>query len=318
MRGKYSDTRPDGRKRDRNASGEPQPYRQIRRQPAARGQEDMTKGGYAGRHTFVRQGQRQPDPAEESRQKKHRAAQDKYERRIAQRRRELRRSRRAKAKWQQRRVFSLTNLLLALIGFLFIASFSVVLVLNLRTLYYYEIQAQELVQKTGMPAEAIRENYDVLIDYNLMTKRVKKLEFPDFPMSRQGEIHFREVKRIFLLVQLLCAASGIITVVWLVKKLLNRDYGSLKLMAVFTVLIPSALGILAIWNWDGFFTQFHKLFFKNNYWIFDPVTDPVINILPDVFFFHCLAAIIFFILLGGLITGAAYRFATRKYRRTDG
>lgn len=216
-----------------------------------------------------------------------------------------------------RRVLSVTNLLLGWIGFLFIAAFSVVLVLNLRTIYYFDIQAQQLVQQTGLSEQEIRKNYDTLIDYNLMTKRVKKLEFPDFPMSEQGELHFREVKRIFIAVQVLCVVCGAVTAIGLVRKLLHRDYGSLKLMSIFTVLIPAILGVLAVWDWEAFFTGFHELFFQNDYWLFDPVTDPVIQILPDAFFFHCLAAVILFLLLGGLITGALYRFATRKYRRCN-
>ncbi len=330
MRGQYTDTKagvprgydsgrppqagPDGYrigridgprgKRGGGRADHVQPYRKAYHQPAACDRESR-KGGY------------QQERLTEEQREKRRAAQKKYEREIAQRRKALRKNRREKARWQQRRVLSLTNLLLALIGFLFIVSFSVVLVLNLRTLYYYDIQAQELVQKTGMSAETIRENYDVLIDYNLITKRVERLEFPDFPMSRHGEIHFREVKRIFILLQAFCAVSGVTAALWLARKLLYRDYGSLKLMSIFTVLIPSVLAALAIWNWEGVFTQFHELFFDNDYWLFDPVTDPVINILPDAFFLHCLGAVIFFVLLGGLLTGAAYRFATRKYRRRD-
>lgn len=300
-------------------AGMPRGYYAGRPQMAEPGRyhADRADGHLAKKNKAAEFSQRQNERQVSERQKKQRTAQNRYERKLARRRKALRRNRREKARWKQRRVISFSNLLLALIGFLFIVSFSVVLVLNLRTIYYYDIQAQELVQKTGMSAEVIRENYDTLIDYNLITNRVPKLEFPDFPMSRQGEIHFREVKRIFILLQAFCAVSGVTAVFWLVRKLLYRDYGSLKLISLFTVLIPSALGILAVWNWKGFFTKFHELFFDNEYWLFDPATDPVINILPDVFFLHCLGAVIFFILLGGLLTGAAYRFATRKYRQKD-
>ncbi len=222
-------------------------------------------------------------------------------------------------RWNQpqrpRRVLTLTNLLVALVGFLFIFSLSVVLVLNLRTIYYFDIRYQQLEQATGLSEETIRENYDTLIDYNLLTKRVKKLEFPDFPMSEHGRIHFAEVKRIFLMIQWLCIVSGVILVISLFKKLRRRDYGSLKLMSILTFLVPVVLGVSAALNWNDFFIKFHELFFKNNYWIFDPVTDPVIRILPDAFFFHCAVMILLFLVLGCVLTGAMYRFATRKYRR---
>lgn len=214
-----------------------------------------------------------------------------------------------------RPVLTPSNFLLALIGFLFLACVSVVLVLNLRTIYYFDIRYQQLESKTGLSEDVIRENYDTLIDYNLVMKGVKKLEFPDFPMSEHGETHFREVKRIFFAIQYLLVISGVAFLFGLAKKLRRRDYGSLKLISVLTVVIPVALGVLAAVSWNSFFIKFHEIFFSNDYWIFDPVTDPVIRILPDTFFFHCAVAILFFLLLGGVLTGAIYRFATRKYRR---
>ena len=208
-----------------------------------------------------------------------------------------------------------SNLLLALVGFLFLACVSVVLVLNLRTIYYFDIRYQQLESETGLSEAVIRENYDTLIDYNLVTKGVKKLEFPSFPMSEHGETHFREVKRMFFGIQYLLIISGVAFLFGLSRKLPRRDYGSLKLVSALTFVIPLVLGVLAAVSWNSFFIKFHEIFFSNDYWIFDPVTDPVIRILPDAFFFHCALAILFFLLLFGLLTGAIYRFATRKYRR---
>ncbi|MDY3250861.1 MAG: TIGR01906 family membrane protein [Candidatus Choladocola sp.] len=214
----------------------------------------------------------------------------------------------------RKRTVTITNLLLALIGFLFLFSLSVVIVLNLRSIYYYDIRSLKLEEETGLSEEIIRENYDTLIDYNLITKRVKKLEFPSFPMSEHGRIHFVEVKRIFYMIQYLCIVTGILLLAGLIRKLPRRDYGSLKLISIFTLSIPLVLGVAVSLNWEYFFIKFHELFFRNDYWIFDPVTDPVILILPDEFFFHCAAAILFFLLLGCILFGAAWRLATRKYR----
>lgn len=216
---------------------------------------------------------------------------------------------------RRKRVVTLSNLLLALIGFLFLFSISVVAVLNLKSIYYFDIRYQQLESKTGIAEAEIRENYDALIEYNLITNRAEELELPTFPVSEHGAIHFREVKRIFVIIQCLCIVSGIVLIIGLFRKFKRRDYGSLKLMAVLTVLVPIVLGALAVVSWNTFFVKFHELFFDNDYWIFDPVTDPVIRILPDAFFFHCVVAILLFLLVGGLLAGSLYRFATRKYRR---
>ena len=86
----------------------------------------------------------------------------------------------------------------ALVLTLTVISMSVVFTLAFRPLYYYDIRALDIPEKTGYSEEMIRENYDVLIDYNLSFGQ-ETLEFPDLPMSEAGRSHFEEVKDIFTL-----------------------------------------------------------------------------------------------------------------------
>ena len=65
---------------------------------------------------------------------------------------------------------AITDLLLAFIGCLFILSASVVLVLNIRVIYYCDIDTLHLTKEVDLTKEQIRENYDALIDYNLFWK----------------------------------------------------------------------------------------------------------------------------------------------------
>ena len=53
------------------------------------------------------------------------------------------------------------------------------------------------------------------------------------------------------------------------------------------------IALLAALDFDGAFTVFHSIFFpgKDN-WLFDPVADPVILILPEAFFRNCAIAIV--------------------------
>jgi len=212
-------------------------------------------------------------------------------------------------------VLSPGNLSTAFFGFLFWMSFSVVLVLSLRQIYYADIRFLNIAEETGFSEQEIRENYDVLIDYNLVWKRVDELEFPSFPMSEYGRIHFEEVKRIFVAVQCICAVSGVLFLVLAWKRIRKREFGFLKLLSVFLLVIPVVLGALAAVNWDTFFVRFHELFFSNDYWIFDPATDPVINILPDQFFAHCAAAILLCLAAGCIVTGGLYRIFARCAHR---
>jgi integral membrane protein (TIGR01906 family) len=204
------------------------------------------------------------------------------------------------------------NILVGLIGFLFLFSLAVVIVVHARQIYYFDIAYLRIEEESGLSAEVIRRNYDVLIDYNLVEKQVDELVFPDFSMSDHGRIHFEEVKRIFVAIQYLCLISGILLVIGLADRFRRRNYGSLLLMSIFTLIVPIVLGILAFFWWDTFFIRFHELFFQNNYWLFDPATDPVINILPDEFFFHCAAAILLLMLVGCVVTGGIFHYKNKK------
>lgn len=207
---------------------------------------------------------------------------------------------------------NISSFLIALAGFLFLVCGSVVLTLNLREIYYRDVRSLQIGKDLDMSEEEIRENYDALIDYNLITKGKKTLDFPSFSMSEHGRIHFKEVKQIFVVIQYLFVIIGVPFLAGLIWKIRKREYRCLKWMSVMTFVIPAVLGLMIELCWDDFFLLFHKLFFNNDYWLFDPVTDPVILILPDTFFAHCAVTIILMVVLGGLVSMAFYIWLTRQ------
>ncbi len=94
------------------------------------------------------------------------------------------------------------HLLLALLLVLVIICISITLVVMFRPVYYFDLEYLDIPERSGIPAETCRENYDALIDYNLLCGP-SRLDFPDFAMSEQGRIHFEEVKRIFAAAQIM-------------------------------------------------------------------------------------------------------------------
>lgn len=212
---------------------------------------------------------------------------------------------------------NISNFLFAVIGFLFFVCGAVIFTLNCRTIYYKDMQNQQLEAYLGLPEEEIKVNYDILIDYNLVTKRIDTLEFPTFPMSEQGRIHFEEVKHIFVVIQYLFVITGGffgLGILWMRK---TKEYTSLKWLAVLTFTVPAILGILIGVCWEQVFVLFHKIFFRNDYWLFDPVTDPVILILPDIFFAHCAIVILAVIVLGGIAAMLVYSVIKKKEQKQN-
>lgn len=195
------------------------------------------------------------------------------------------------------------DLVTGISGFLFCLSLSIVLILHFRPLYVQEIKNQELSSLSSMSKAEILEQYDALIHYNSLFYR-GELHFPSLPMSEEGRIHFSEVKKIFDAIQLLLIFSA----------------ATFFPLAFFRI-IPSISAVLAflaafgaILDWDALFTAFHKLFFRNDYWLFDPDTDPVINLLPDSYFLHCLAGILVLLLFFSLLSAFLWHYFSRKER----
>lgn len=195
---------------------------------------------------------------------------------------------------------------LALILTLTIISVSVVFTLAFRPLYYLDISALNIPEESGYSEEEIRENYDVLVDYN-MSFGGGRLEFPSLAMSEPGRIHFEEVRAIFNLFKYMAMAGAVLSIAGIVFCIRRREYRYLKLTSILAVALPAVLGILVALNWDWAFVTFHHLAFNNDYWIFDPATDPVITILPDTFFMHCALMILGCVVMGSLICGLLYR-----------
>lgn len=199
------------------------------------------------------------------------------------------------------------NIGTALVLMVFIISFAVTFTLNFRPLYYFDMNHLNISQTSGLSNEDIKWNYNTLIDYNSALNH-EELSFPTLSMSESGRIHFAEVKDIFVAIQYMFVISAIIgTALIILLTIKFKDILYLKLTAIFTVAIPAALGLFIASNWDKAFVTFHHIFFNNDYWMFSPETDPIINILPDEFFLHCAIMILFCTILGSGISYLIYR-----------
>jgi integral membrane protein (TIGR01906 family) len=203
--------------------------------------------------------------------------------------------------------------ILALCLSLFLISISVKFTLAFKPLYYYDIDNLKIAESYRMKKDVLIKNYNILIDY-IQDKKINKLSMPNFPTSKEGEIHFVEVKEIFMKFNTLLYITGAVSIIGMIVMLKKKQYLFLKYSSIGLLAIPVALSIPFAINFDRSFTVFHKIFFNNDYWEFDPVRDPIINVLPQEFFMHCAILILVLIALFSLVLF----FAHRKLRRRDG
>ena len=175
---------------------------------------------------------------------------------------------------------------------------SIAWVVLLRPFYYVQIGPLGVCRASGLTAAQARAAYSDVMDYCLGLR-------PDFaagvlPFSAEGAGHFADVRGLFLLaVWVFVAAAGLLLAGAVVCRLRRQRlprlggrtpgfWAACGLGGLFLL-----IALLAALDFDGAFTVFHSIFFpgKDN-WLFDPVTDPVILILPEAFFRNCAIAIV--------------------------
>ena len=207
--------------------------------------------------------------------------------------------------------YSRKDILTSISFLVFIFSFAIVFTLFFKPLYYFDINHLDLVEKTGYTLKQIKDNYQILINYQSIFYQ-GELVFKDFIMSTNGRIHFIEVKRIFEIIQIICLISTITTSILITYQLKHHEYRFFKLTSKLTIIIPLIVLLLVLIDFEHIFILFHKICFNNDYWIFNTYTDPIINILPEAFFMHAVILIIFVIMLFSLITKLIYNYYEKK------
>jgi integral membrane protein (TIGR01906 family) len=210
------------------------------------------------------------------------------------------------------RKFKVSDLGIGILFTLLFISLSVVITINFRPLYYWDIDRLNIEENTGFSKEVIKENYDALIDYSSPFYR-GELKFPTLPASESGLFHFVEVKDIFTSFYVLGAVTLIAGIGIIVYKHKKKDFSYLLVSSITAIVLPLLIAFFIALDFDTSFLIFHKLFFNNDLWLFDPVTDPVINILPDTFFLHSALFIILLVILESIIFLSIYLVKRRRF-----
>ena len=176
-------------------------------------------------------------------------------------------------------------------------------IINSTWIYKVVIKKYNLTSITGISEKALMSEYRGLINY-LQNPFVDKLKFDNFVMSTYGEVHFYEVKRIFIALIIIVTIFMVGLIGWFIfnkyqkgliniRGLLRGFNNSANLLIIFLI----GIVILYFIDFSWAFIMFHKIFFKNDYWIFDPVIDPIIMALPEELFMICGGGILILLLI---------------------
>lgn len=165
-----------------------------------------------------------------------------------------------------------------IINILFCLTFAIAIVIVLSIgIYAIDLRCFSGEFSSDISNSGLSKEYIHMINY-LINPLVKNLKFYYFDASAAGLEHFADVKQLFLVNNIIFIVS------FALKKFLKIKLVFYKTEALVSMMVPIILGMLAALDFDDFFVMFHKLLFTNSNWLFDPVTDPIINVLPEVFF----------------------------------
>lgn len=207
------------------------------------------------------------------------------------------------------------SVILSLCISLIIITLIVKIALNTKAIYYYDVVNLDLAKSSKLTINEIKSNYDYVIKYVQSPKY--DFNLPTLPYSKEGKVHFEEVRDIFSFFNKLQSLLLLTTLLIFILNFKYHNYNFLKLSSVFLIIIPLTLFIPFLINFDKSFTAFHKLFFKNDYWLLDTTRDPIINIMPQEYFFHCAMFIILLLIIASLLLYAIYRIIINNNKKSD-
>lgn len=176
-------------------------------------------------------------------------------------------------------------------------------------LFKFSLTHLNVAERVGMSFDTIMENYYVLLRY-LHFPWIEQLVLPNFPVSASGAFHFYEVKLLFYLNYGLLFLSTIGSFFYLKK--LKEINGFWRLEPVFkmAILIPFLLLFVLAIDFDWLFVKFHEVVFNNDAWLFNPQTDPIINVLTQEFFMY--SFVLFFVLIEFFFIASSFYFKKRN------
>lgn len=169
--------------------------------------------------------------------------------------------------------FILTALAMAVTGIVFASPL----------VYRLAIKWFDLTAISGLTSEQLMDNYHTLLSY-LTNPAVENLEMQYFSSSQGGLLHFEEVKFLFLMCFVLAVVGFLVSmalIVWLHK---TKQQAWMDRWFLLAICFPLLLLFSIVLAFDKVFILFHELLFRNDLWLFSPVTDPVITVLPEGLF----------------------------------
>lgn len=229
-----------------------------------------------------------------------------------------------------RYIIKLINLLFIFSIPLTFIALSLALVINIPAIYEYEFNKYDVGHSTvgaftNLDSLELKHIAQAMPDYfnsggeeepiNLIV-RSKEL------FNEKEKVHMVDIKKLvrldyslLLILSMFIAAYTLAKVIFRSKSGWRSYFIRLLVGAGITLGLIIALGLLLIFDFNGFFMAFHMVSFSNLFWILDYSTDNLINLFPTGFFFDASLYIALMISIEAVLLAVAsiiFLLITRK------
>lgn len=183
---------------------------------------------------------------------------------------------------------------------------AVLLVTFCPIIYQVGISSYDLEGYTGLSNAQMVKSLTTICHYLTLFAK-EPLQVPYFTLTKETLIHFKDVKAIYAFLQVFFIIDIVILSFMIRSHLKESNVEFLNVTGKISVVIVAFFGFLSLTSFDEAFILMHQMLFRNNYWLIDPVKDPIIRIFPEMFFNHCLIGILFLIVVVNIVLQFLYR-----------
>jgi integral membrane protein (TIGR01906 family) len=198
------------------------------------------------------------------------------------------------------------------------------LAINSQWLYEHSFNTYGVEETTGIEKGELDKAATQIIRYfnssdEFLSVTVVK-DGADFVLFNEKEIaHMKDVKSLVRLDYYVLLGTGLFILLYIAVNFYyrRREFVRPLLASLFrggsiTIGLILILGIMAVADFDVFFTAFHMISFSNDFWLLDPNTDYLIMLFPGGFWYDCVIYIAIAIAISALLIAGVSWWFMRK------
>lgn len=184
--------------------------------------------------------------------------------------------------------------------------FSIFSIVNNISFYEKQYLYNNTTFETGMSIESLNESTKLLLDYlndktDDLSMQTEKFGEISEVFDEREKAHMIDVKNLYLFfmnMMYILFGISVFLIIYLFKKdkkkiFWNNFYSAYKFSTILMEIIVCIVIFAFIYDFNSFWTLFHKILFTNDLWLLDPRVSTMINMFPLNFFLSMCTKIVY-------------------------